>query len=646
MPKSSRFPLQSFRTEFLTAGVVALAAAPAFAQSIDVEVSSDLETMSFEIAGATPSSVVLLAIDFPQCQSDVNGDRVTDDSDVAIIRESFGPVLNPQRKVYDLNNDGFVNEQDAIIATGDVGCSDIQSAALPGCGIVADINVATMRRFTVATDGNGEALLELPLNDHFDRRLYAQAIDPASCQISPLKTFFALGSFAYTAPESTISALAMTDFMEVVPNGLVQIETNLGSNTFTKTSAGQSDGSVQVTPGDLATLTLQETPASFLTESGVQQDGIMIGTRDVVALPEGEFSAGRIEAMIQPFAASGMIGNQVWPAPFHGLFDIFQPYQNAAYQPFKAEVGVLTTAESMRDVLSYYDVNAEMLEHAEAAIFVRVDQKTNLNVGEAIQHGFGLNLGNFPNFAAAPFLATRHLTDSDSPGPGVASLEVMRFDGKLISLHVTGTLEQGDHLFLLSSRKFNVKSGKYNTNAPVMVATAAASDGECGTPAPPANPPAVGGTCEPSLGLLWSVTDCILTGNYSVSATVCGDVGPFLAATSGGAGGVTVGKDLETHYKGSATVSVEFGGVTAEVGEEVEHTEGITTGVTLQPGANGCGQNIAWYLYVKFCVKRWSISYHTWEGWLPDWCGGCCHTVYSACKAGETITTEICDRDC
>jgi len=94
-----------------TTGILGLATSQAFAQSI--EVTSDLEVLTFDITDATPSGSVTLAIDFAQCSADVNGDRLTDANDTLTNRSAFGPTLTPDRKTYDLNNDGWVNERDA-----------------------------------------------------------------------------------------------------------------------------------------------------------------------------------------------------------------------------------------------------------------------------------------------------------------------------------------------------------------------------------------------------------------------------------------------------------------------------------------------------------------------------------------------------
>ncbi len=256
-------------------------------------------------------------------------------------------------------------------------------------------------------------------------------------------------------------------------------------------------------------------------------------------------------------------------------------------------------------------------------------------------------LKNFTGFSTQPYVATRYLSQVPGTDTGMAIAGVASFDRTKTGVQITGTLQAGDHLILLSRDRFQASTGSYITNPPSLVATAQSDSGGCGTPPPPATPPAVGGgTCVAGLPFIWAISDCVLTGGAPASSTQCATVGPFLLATSGGAAGFKIKKKIETSYKGSVNVGVQFEGVSVGVGQEITHTEGIETDITLEAGANGCGQNLAWYLYEKYCVTRYQIRYHTWEGWFPDWCAGCCIMVDVICKAGETITAEKCDRDC
>jgi len=618
----------------------------AFGQGLSLSVTSTDNELQIAVSNGTPGAIVVLAIDPRVCVADVTGDRRADASDVSAIQARFGPCMTPHDKIYDLDNDGFINDADVLVAQASA-CVDVQSTPIPGCNSPASVNPNTANIVSLFPDAQGRCSLELTISATLDAGFYFQAAELSSCMLTPLIPYRVLGGDVYVAPTNQVSCVVHTDFFQPLVDGLVSISTDLEELIGSKTAVGQVSELANASPGASIVATLGETPCAFSDASGDVLEGIALGILDTFDSGYGELQSSRIQHLFQPVAFEVEVGTARTYAPFSAVWEIVPPPSGASYAPFMANIAALPTRQQADDVLDYYAVPSDTLEGASCVVVVRVAEDQSLDQGIAHTNGFGITLQNFSDFQAMPYVASRHLSYDAAAGTA-PTVSIARFDGKTTSLLIQGELAAGDHWFLLSDVPFSATFDWHLMNPPQLVGSSSLDGGApCGTPEPPANPPAVGGApCQGSMGIRWALSDCVLTSTHGVSGPVCADLGPFLAATAGGAPGVTIKRSVETSYQGSATISVKVGGVGVEVGTEINHTGSEKTDYTIGTG-NGCGQNLAWYVYEKHCLTRYHIKYHTFEWIFPVcWCCECCILVDSTCKAGSSTHLEVCDRDC
>ena len=630
----------------VSAAYALLGASMAFGQGLSLSVTTTNNELQIVTSNGTPGAIVVLALDPRVCSADVTGDRRADASDVTAIQGRFGPCATPQDKIYDLDNDGFINDADVVIAQASA-CVDVQSTPIPGCSSPASVNANTATIISLIADAQGRCSLELAIASTLDAGFYFQAVELSSCMLSPLVPYRVLGGDVYVAPTNQVSCVVHTDFYQPLVDGLVSISTDREEFIGPKTAVGQVSALADASPGASIIATLGETPCAFSDAGGDVFAGVALGLLDTFDSGYSELASSRIQHLFQPVAFEVEVGTARTFAPFSAVWELVPPFSGSPYTPFMANIAALPTRQQAEDVLDYYAVPSDTLENTSCVVVVRVAEDQSLGQGAGHANGFGITLRNFSGFQTTPYVASRHLSN-DAAASVAPTVSIGRFDGSTTSILIQGELAAGDHWFLLSDVPFSAPFATHLTNPPQLAGSSSLDGGApCGTPEPPANPPAVGGApCQGGMGLLWSLSDCVLTSTHFVAGPVCADLGPFLAATAGGAPGVNIKRKVETSYKGSATISVNVGGVGVEVGTEIDHTGSEETDYTIETG-NGCGQNLAWYVYEKHCLTRYYIKYHTLEWIFPVcWCCECCIIVDSTCKAGSSTHLEVCNRDC
>lgn len=622
-------------------------ASTASAQTPAVQVSTTSNVVSVNVSNATPGGLIALAVDPRVCATDVDGDRQATANDVNAILGQFGPCLTSEQKLYDLNNDGFVNQIDVDEAQAAMGCSDVQSVVIPGCNVSASVNPATMTILSLVPDASGACSIDIPIHNSLDASFYFQAVDVSSCGVSSLVPHRAMGETAFVPARNIATVAVRSDFFEPITDGLVSLSTDLDDAMTYKTAVGQIDALCDITPGSTALAMLEETPCNFQDLDGSLFRGTALGMVDTFDSAYTENPTSNIQHIIQPVAFKTRVGAATQYAPFSGIWELQSPPGTPSYDPFDAEIVSIPTRAQSTDVLNYRAVDDSVLESATCAVVIRLDKAVRLGSGPAHTRGFSIMLQNYSGFTTTPNVATRFLTPFDAAG-AAPTVTVAGFDGTRTNIRIEGELSAGEYWFLLSEAPFGRSFEQRTISPPNMsglVDEDGGSRGGCGTPSPPTNPPSVTDQeCDGGLGW-WNLDDCVITNNYT-SSRKCKDLGPFLAATSGGAEGFKVSRDKVTTYKGSANISVSFGGVGVSVGTEISHSDTVGSEYTIGTG-NGCGENLAWYVYEKHRVTRYRIKAHEWEWLIPvGWCTLCCRAVYSSCKAGETTIMEKCSRDC
>ncbi len=629
------------------ASLASFVAAPASGQNLSMQVVRAGDVVTFSVTGATPSSLMCLALDPMGCPRDVDGDRAVNAADVAATSANFGPVMTFAKKIFDQNNDGYVNELDRDLVIAASGCTNYESSAIPGCSISADLDPANALLYTFMTNAAGAGSYTVTLPPGLDLPLYSQTIDFAGCRKSALRADRYVHTNVAVGPMASMSVVVRSDFTQPVTSGLVAIATDQDTLVSSRNSVGQT-GIVDISPMTSGMITVGETPCSFVDGSETF-DGVALGILQETSTQTRPYRESLTQFVYQPVAFDVKFGGAERYAPFNGLWEVIPPAQGPAYDPFDAQLAALTTASEIEHVLEYYGVPGTVGESAPAALFLRVPKKVNLDPGTTGHNGFGISLQNWAGLGNSISIATRHLYTgkADDVGPQITA-NAINAKSMLLSFH--GTLEAGDYVILLGDVPFATTHAAFPSSPPDLSAmggdtTQGPGPGPCpagGTPPPPANPPAVPGACEGGLGLLWELSDCVLTGNYT-KTTACGTVGPILTKTCSMPGGANMKEEVKITHTGSASVNVEIGGVGVNVGTEISVETTTTVDYPVPPGN---GQNIAFYLYVKICVTRYQIAWHTWEfpyPWTLCWCCGCCHTVDSACEAGQSVAMEVCN---
>lgn len=623
------------------------------AQGLATSVTRDGDTVSISVEGATVSSSVILAMDPMVCTGDVDGDRQTTAADLTAIEASYGPCNTVEKKIFDQNNDGFINSDDKDIVQSAIGCSDLQSFPVAGCSLSADINASTAFLVLVATDSSGQGFLSIPLGPGTDTSIYVQVIDELQCAKTPLASYRFLDEASQVDPVSSITCLINTDFnTEHVP-GLVEIATDFDIIVTDKSDLGQTNVVLDASTGSPVMITLGETDCTF-TKDQTSVPGVALGLVETIDLDDTtEYSEARLQHLYQPTALDVQIGTGNFRHPFATIWHLISPTSTSAYPAFTAKVSAFTTAIQISSVLDYYGVSPATIESAQGAIFIRVAESVDLDNGPVSESGFRIILKDFLDNEDAPFIAHRLLAnDPNSEAPIVT---VQDMSDTEILLQFTGHLAQGDHLVLLSEDPFSTQFAVHPPNPPVLELTPTMESGkDCpkdGTPPPPTNPPAVPGTpCTGGPGWIMAGSPCYLTGNYTSIGPNCGILGPVLIKSTSAAPGFKLTNKIKIAYKGSASVDIkikEF--LVIKVGASIEVDEENSYEYIVGQG-NGCGENVAWYGYFKKCVTKWGVCSNDWGSeWYP-WPVGFCTICYSwedfVCEAGKTIAVTVCSPKC
>lgn len=421
------------------------------------------------------------------------------------------------------------------------------------------------------------------------------------CAVAALSTGRAVAQDGDTPVQSAfVSVVANSDVWESSANVPVRIEGGSGLTYDQTTDADGQTEFVQVAPGEPLVVTLGEHALPL---------GIALGQTRLISGPQPVSDADDVSLVYettQPLAvpfvwdvsSSGDEVHQVTASPYHdrwALTSVYDAKQFGADVTFSGYLASLLTPNVISSFAWYNDI-AFGLDADDFRVGV-VMRTADVDVPNA---SFTLEIDCSGHGFTAPPIASCfivHYGDtSDLPQPTLTA-SVVRWTNERAYVWIQGALESADNVILLSPSAA-LPTQRLEATPPSFAGTDAAGQ-DC-IPDPP-TPPS-GWTCLPAGP--WTppckapkliVLGCGTT-TRKISQIVCGS------------GGDSRDQTTEFQAGGGITVGGSLFGLDIEVTGEISATKSETLTVTLNDGANKCGECKAQYEHILICRAVWAAE--------------------------------------
>ncbi len=437
-------------------------------------------------------------------------------------------------------------------------------------------------------------------------------------------------------PQAFVSIATYSDIFEPTEGVPVYIEDGTSGNTLSTTDSTGQTTFVPSTLGATLVVTLGEHWTS---------QGVLIGQQRIVTMPWSPNPSDKTfllhettQPLALPFEWPPKAGeDSVSADPYHSRWTLREILGGPNPVAFSGLAAPLLMRREIDSVLAYNGAP----ETSDLSNF-RVGTLLRTDVVDLLYGAFTLEIDcRGHGFTAPPVASCIIIANKDQADPPTLSAQVVDWDGETARVWLSGSLEAGDNLILLSPGPNGDPTVRYMANPPYF-GDAAGPDaaGDCvpPAPAPPAdwicdapNPKSDAGCFEASNVGIWCDTN-----TKRISDIACGSSGSSESVT-------------EESQKGfSFSIMIKIKGVEITPTGFYVDVDSSTSTIGFGDGEHGCGECKAKYRHHLICIEAWDIEKRvrsfSWSEWT--WMTSCDRQrKYPKCT--DQMTSEgVCSRTC